>query len=122
MIQIMYLVFYSEALIHWQAIGRASWMDAGLPLILVLVLSTAGIGIPVRLYLLSAVGFDYALLGEKFRRIFIPVFLLDELWAAAPFLIVGGIGFGAAFAAMAALVYTPFAERTLIRMAYSSRS
>ncbi|MBO0910590.1 MAG: winged helix-turn-helix domain-containing protein [Acidobacteria bacterium] len=120
MIQIMYLVFYCQALIHWQGIARASWIEAS-PLVLLLVLLSAGGGIPVRLYLLSAVGFDYPRLGEKFRKMFIPVFLLDQLWAAAPFLILDRIGFGAAFAAMAALVYTPFAERTLIRMAYPSR-
>ena len=43
---------------------------------------------------------------------------LDQLWAVAPFLITEKIGFGAAFAATAALLYVPFAERTLLRMAY----
>jgi hypothetical protein len=89
-----------------------------LPLILVLVIVTAGAGIPVRLYLLTAAGFDYSRLGEKLQTIFIPLLVLDELWAIAPFLILDQIGFGAAFAATAALVYAPFAERTLIRMAY----
>jgi hypothetical protein len=44
--------------------------------------------------------------------------VLDELWAIPPFLILPQIGFGACFAATAALLYVPFAERTLIRMAY----
>jgi len=81
-------------------------------------LVTAGVGIPVRLYFLSAAAFDYAPLGEKFRKIFLGVLVLDELWAIAPFLIVSQIGFGGAFAATAALLYVPFAERTLVRMAY----
>lgn len=119
LLQVMYLIFYLEALFHWQGIERISWADAGSPLILVLVLVTAGAGIPVRLYLLTATAFDYSRLGEKFRRIFIPLLVLDELWAIAPFLILDRIGFGAAFAATAALLYAPFAERTLIRMAYS---
>jgi hypothetical protein len=79
---------------------------------------TAGIGIPLRCYLLSAVGFDYRRLGEKFRRIFPFVLALDQLWAVAPFLLIQEIGLGAAFAASAALLYVPFSERTLIRMAY----
>jgi DNA-binding winged helix-turn-helix (wHTH) protein len=118
LIQIMYLVFYLEALFHWHGVEQVSWADANSPLILILVLITAGTGIPVRLYLISATGFDYAMLGEKFRQIFVPLLVLDELWAIAPFLVLDRIGFGAAFGATAALLYVPFAERTLVRMAY----
>jgi DNA-binding winged helix-turn-helix (wHTH) protein len=118
LIQIMYVMFYVQALSHWRGVEQISWTDANSPLILIVVLVTAGVGIPVRFYLLSAAGFDYARLGEKFHKIFIPLLALDELWAIAPFLIVGRIGFGAAFAATAALLYVPFAERTLVRMAY----
>jgi cholera toxin transcriptional activator len=118
LIQLMYLVFYAEALFHWHGVDRVSWADAGSPVILVVVLVTAGVGIPVRLYLLSAAGFDYPLLGQKFHKIFIPLLVLDELWAISPFLILDRIGFGAAFGATAGLLYAPFAERTLIRMAY----
>lgn len=120
LIQIMYLVFYLEALLHWRGVESVSWASTGSALILVLVLVAAGVGIPVRFYLLSAAAFDYALLGEKFRKIFIPLLLLDELWAVAPFLILERIGFGAAFAATAALLYVPFAERTLVKMAYGT--
>jgi DNA-binding winged helix-turn-helix (wHTH) protein len=118
LIQIMYLVFYVEALSHWRGVEQVSWADGNSPLILIIVLVTAGVGIPVRFYLLSAAGFDYALLGDKFRKLFIPLLALDELWAIAPFLVLDRIGFGAAFAATAALLYVPFAERTLVRMAY----
>lgn len=118
LIQIMYLVFYVEALFHWRGVEQVSWADGNSPLILIVVLVTAGVGIPVRFYLLSAAGFDYALLGDKFRKIFLPLLALDELWAIAPFLILDRIGFGAAFAATAALLYVPFAERTLVWMAY----
>jgi DNA-binding winged helix-turn-helix (wHTH) protein len=118
LIQVMYLIFYVEALLHWQAIDRISWIDTGAPTIMVVVLVTAGIGIPVRFFLLSAAAFDYAQLGEKFLKIFLGLLVLDQIWAIAPFLILAKIGFGAAFAATAALLYVPFAERTLIRMGW----
>ena len=79
---------------------------------------TAGVGIPLRFYLMSGVGFDHRGLGQKFRQLFPAVLALDQLWAAAPFLLTEKIGFGMAFAATAALLYLPFSERTLIRMAY----
>jgi cholera toxin transcriptional activator len=122
LIQFMYLVFYLEALFHWQGVDKLSWTDAGSPMILILVLVTAGVGIPVRLFLFTATAFDYPQLGEKFRKMFIPLLALDELWAVAPFLILDRIGFGAAFASTAALLYVPFAERTLIQMAYPLQS
>jgi len=118
LIQVMYLIFYLEALIHWQGIDRISWLDTGAPVILIVVLVTAAVGIPVRFYLLSAIAFDHPQLGDKFHKIFLGIFILDQLWAISPFLILKQIGFGAALGATAALVYVPFAERTLVRMAY----
>jgi DNA-binding winged helix-turn-helix (wHTH) protein len=118
LIQLMYLVFYLLALFHLQGVDRISEQETRTPMVLIVVLVTAAAGIPVRLYLLSAVGFDYSRLGEKFGRIFIALLVLDQLWALAPFLLIGWIGLGAALAATAALLYVPFAERTLVRMAY----
>lgn len=120
-IQCMYLVFYLEALIHWPRVDIAAARfvpDRGAFIVAVVVLVSGALGIVWRCYLLSAVGFDYRLLRRNFERIFPLTLLLDELWALAPFLIAAQIGFGAAFAAMAALLYVPFAERTLLRMAY----
>jgi DNA-binding winged helix-turn-helix (wHTH) protein len=121
LIQVMYLIFYIEALHRWQDVHRIA--DSFLPgwgavAILVAVLVTAGIGIPLRCYLVSAVGFDHQQLGQKFQRIFPAILAMDQLWAVAPFLLAGKIGFGPAFAATAALLYLPFSERSLIRMAY----
>ena len=117
--QIMYFIFYVEALFHWRAVDRIEVFNIGAPLVPVMVIVTAAIGIPLRLYLLSAVGFDHQQLGVKFHKIFLGVLFLDLLWAIAPFLIVEKIGFGPAFGSTAALLYVPFAERTLVRMAYS---
>ncbi len=121
LIQVMYLCFYLAALFRLHEVQRIA--DSFLPLwgaitLAGAVMVTAGVGIPLRCYLLSAVGFDYQRLDEKFRQIFPFVLALDQLWAIAPFLLMEKIGLGAAFAASAALLYLPFSERTLIRMAY----
>jgi cholera toxin transcriptional activator len=119
LLQVMYLVFYVEALLHWHALDRIEVFNIGAPLVASIAIVTAGVGIPLRFYLLSAVIFDHAQLGLKFHKIFLGILILDLLWAIAPFLIVEKIGFGQAFGATAALLYVPFAERTLVRMAYS---
>ena len=121
LIQFMYLIFYLTALFRLHDVQAVA--DSFLPLwgataLAGTVMVTAGVGIPLRCYLISAVGFDYQRLGEKFSRIFPFVLALDQLWAVAPFLLIQEIGLGAAFAASAALLYLPFSERTLIRMAY----
>jgi DNA-binding winged helix-turn-helix (wHTH) protein len=123
--QLMYLIFYLVALFRLHAVqGIAeSFLPASSATALTAaVMVTAGVGIPLRCYLLSAVGFDYQRLGEKFRQMFPFILALDQLWAVAPFLLMHKIGLGAAFAASAALLYVPFSERTLIRMAYVSKS
>jgi DNA-binding winged helix-turn-helix (wHTH) protein len=121
LVQVMYLVFYVVALARLQEVSRVA--DSFLPgwgstAIQILVLITAVVGIPLRLYLLSSIAFDHRRLGINFRKLFPFVFVLDQLWAIAPFLLTQQIGIGAAFAATAALLYVPFAERTLIRIAY----
>jgi DNA-binding winged helix-turn-helix (wHTH) protein len=121
LIQVMYLCFYLAALFRLHEVQRIA--DSFLPLwaantLAAAVMVTAGVGIPLRCYLLSAVGFDHQRLDEKFRQMFPFVLALDQLWAIAPFLLMEKIGLGAAFAASAALLYLPFSERTLIRLAY----
>lgn len=122
--QVMYLIFYTVALFHLHAVQEIadSFLSAWrATLLAAAVMVTAGAGIPLRCYLLSAVGFDYQRLGEKFRQMFPLILALDQLWAVAPFLLLQKIGLGAAFAASAALLYVPFSERTLIRLAYVSQ-
>ena len=121
LIQVMYLCFYVAALFHLPQIDGIT--GAFLPgwgsfAVVTAVLVTAGAGIPLRCYLISATAFDYQQLGRKFQQMFLVVLIVDLLWAGAPFLIAPKIGFGAAFAATAALLYVPFSERTLIRLAY----
>jgi cholera toxin transcriptional activator len=121
LIQIMYLIFYLVALLRLHAIlgiAESFLPHWGATALAGTVMVTGGVGIPLRCYLLSAIGFDYQRLGEKFRVMFAFILALDQLWAVAPFLLTQRIGLGAAFAASAALLYLPFSERTLIRMAY----
>ena len=121
LIQVMYLCFYLSALYHLHDVDRVAgeflpgW---GAFAIGSAVLVTGAVGIPLRFYLLSAIAFDFRRLGETFRRLFPFVLALDQLWAVAPFLLLPQIGVGLAFAATAALLYVPFSERTLVRMAY----
>jgi cholera toxin transcriptional activator len=121
LIQVMYLTFYVSALFRLPEIERVT--STFLPVwesrvTFVVVLVTAGVGIPLRCYLISAAAFDHQRFGEKFQRMFLVILVLDQLWGIAPFLLANKIGFGAAFAATAALLYVPFSERTLVRMAY----
>jgi cholera toxin transcriptional activator len=124
LIQVMYMSFYLVALFRLHIVQNIA--DSFLPpwaatTLAAVVMITAGVGIPLRCYLLSAVAFDHQRLDEKFRKMFPFVLALDQLWAVAPFLLTRHIGLGAAFAVCAALLYLPFSERTLIRMAYVGR-
>ncbi len=120
LIQLMYLGFYIAALANLGDLTAiCDRFSAGHgDQLAIASMVTAALGIPVRLYLFTAVIFDYRKTGAKFRRIFPALFLLDELWAVSPFLLVDYIGIGLAFAATAALLYVPFSLRTLVRLTY----
>jgi cholera toxin transcriptional activator len=121
LVQVMYLSFYVISL------ARLSKVDAILAesriapvVVLIVLIVTAASGIPTRLYLLSAAGFNYRGLNLKFQKLFPFILFFDELWALAPFLLVQQIGLGLAIGATAALLYVPFAQRSLLLMAYSN--
>ncbi len=120
LIQVMYLCFYIAALANLRDVTYiCDRFSAGHgDKFAIAVLVTAVLAIPMRLYMLTAVIYDYRKTGEKFRRLFPALFLLDELWAVSPFLLVDYIGIGLAFAATAALLYVPFSQRTLVRLTY----
>jgi cholera toxin transcriptional activator len=121
LVQLMYLIFYVVSL------ARVSGVEAILAesriapaLVTVVWIITAAAGIPIRLYFLAATAFNYRGLNGKFQKLFPLLLLLDELWALAPFLLVGQIGIGLAIGATAALLYVPFAQRSLLLMGYSA--
>ncbi len=117
LLQLMYFSFYviSLARLHkvedivGDAVSHPVW-------VVVALIVTAVAGIPTRLYLMSGVAFNAPGLREKFLRLFVLLFPLDELWALAPFLLVREVGYGLALGMTAILLYVPFAERSLILM------
>jgi cholera toxin transcriptional activator len=82
LIQLMYLVFYTVSLMRLSHV-EAILAQSGYPalLILAVLIFTAAIGIPIRLYLLAAASFNYAGLNTKFKKLFPFLLPLDELWA-----------------------------------------
>ncbi|MGB2886450.1 MAG: hypothetical protein WBC04_02020 [Candidatus Acidiferrales bacterium] len=122
LIQTMYLSFYVVSLARLPKVEVILAELRNFPwLILIVLLVTATIGIPIRLYLLAASVFNYRGLTGKFQKLFPFLFVLDELWAFAPFLIVSLIGAGSAIAATAALLYLPFSQRSLLLMGSSAQ-
>jgi|SRR5580700_523065 cholera toxin transcriptional activator len=116
--QAMYLGFYVGALANIPEIEEI-FTDARLfsPAVLTtLLVTTAVVLIPTRLYLFAAVSFDFPQLPAKFRRVFPVLLWLDLLWALSPFLLIHHISIGLALGITAALVYMPFAQRSLILM------
>jgi Protein kinase domain len=122
LIQLLYLSFYLIALAKFgtiQVLLTHFLPTAGPPLAEILRV-TALLGMALRLYLLSGVGFDYKGVGNDFRRLWFLLALLDSFWALSPLLLfaAGKIGH-LAFACVIALAFLPLSQRTLIRMAYA---
>ena len=117
LIQLLYLVFYIIFLVRlsFAEAVLSEWGRYAFTVFMVLVV-TAAIGVPVRLYLLTAMAFRYQGLHEKFKKLFPFLLVLDEVWALTPFLCVQQIGLGLAIAAAAALLYLPFSQRSLLLM------
>jgi hypothetical protein len=123
LIQLMYLNFYIIFLVRLSFAEAVlnDWGRYAFTVFMVLVVAAA-IGIPVRLYLLTAMAFRYQGLNEKFRKLFPFLLVLDEMWALTPFLCVQQIGLGLAIATAAALLYLPFSQRSLLLMGTERRS
>jgi cholera toxin transcriptional activator len=117
LVQLMYLSFYVVALAR---LGEVESMLGGIFQhgwwIVVVLIVTAATAIPARLYLIAAVLFKAPGLKGRFLKLFPFLFPLDQLWALAPFLLLPQIGFGLALGITAALLYVPFAQRSLILM------
>jgi DNA-binding winged helix-turn-helix (wHTH) protein len=120
LLQLMYLGFYVGALANLAEIeDLLTPLTFATQAFLVLVV-TATLLIPVRMFLLCATVFRAPGLREKFAKLWWFLLPLDALWALAPFLLLHHIPYGLALACMTPLVYSPFAQRSLILMGAGS--
>ena len=116
LLQLMYLGFYVGALAN---LAEIQDLLAPLPhsaTVFTVLIVTAAVLIPVRAFLLCAVLFHAPRIREKFRKMWPALLPFDILWALSPFLLLHHINFGLALACTPLLVYSPFAQRSLILM------
>ena len=116
LMQLMYIGFYVGALANLAEIAD---LFSPLPrpaLVLNVLMVTAAILIPVRAFVLSAWLFRAPRLRVKFLKIWPFLLVSDELWSLSPFLLLHHINFGLALSCTVLLVYSPFAQRSLVLM------
>jgi hypothetical protein len=116
--QMMYLAFYIGALANLTEIDEI-FLETSMPhpaAIMSLLVTTAAVLIPVRLFIVVAVALDFQNLPAKFSRLFPVLLILDLMWAVSPFLLIHHINAGLALGLSAPLVYLPFAQRSLVLM------
>lgn len=119
--QVMYIGFYVGALAN---LGEIAELFAPLrrpELVLNILIVTAAVLIPVRAFLLCAVLFYAPNIRRQFLRIWPFLLFFDVMWALSPFLLLHHIDVGVAIACMALLVYSPFAQRSLMLMGAGRR-
>ncbi|HWF11543.1 MAG TPA: winged helix-turn-helix domain-containing protein [Bryobacteraceae bacterium] len=116
LLQVMYLAFYAGALANLAEINDilASLSPGAVTFRVVVV--TAALLIPVRAFLVCGVLFHAPGMQEKFRKMWLFLLPLDALWSLAPFLLLHHMSYGLALACTTLLVYSPFAQRSLMLM------
>ena len=116
LLQAMYLGFYIGALGN---LGEIEGLLKGLRFagaVFDVLVVTAAILIAVRAFTLCAALFHAPGFRGRFLRLWPFLLVADVLWALSPFLLLNHIDAGLAMAAMAFLVYSPFAQRSLVLM------
>jgi cholera toxin transcriptional activator len=116
LLQFMYLGFYIGALANLPEIADLLSALPRSTQALTVLIATAAILIPVRAFILTATFFHAPGLRKKLLTLWPFLLLLDELWSLSPFLLLHHINFGLALACTALLVYSPFAQRSLVLM------
>ena len=118
--QLMYLGFYVGALAN---LAEIEDLLAPLPYaatVFDLLIVTAAILIPVRAFALCAALFRAPAFSGKFLKLWPFLLLGDVLWSLSPFLLLHHIDVGLALACTTLLVYSPFAQRSLVLMGAGS--
>ena len=121
LLELMYLGFYISALANLQEIEQLLSSLPQATFLFDAIIATAAILIPVRAYLVCAVLFHPPSVRQKLLTVWPFVFVFDELWALSPFLLLHHINFGLALACTTLLVYSPFAQRSLVLMGAGQR-
>jgi cholera toxin transcriptional activator len=114
--QLMYLAFYIGALAN---LAEIDVLVAPLPHAMVVfegLIAMAAILIPVRAFVLCAVLLNAPGFPAKFLKLWPFLLVFDEIWALSPFLLLHHINAGLALACTTLLVYSPFAQRSLVLM------
>jgi cholera toxin transcriptional activator len=116
LLQLMYVGFYVGALANLAEIEDLFSTLPKATLALNVLMVTAAILIPVRAFVLCAVLLHAPGVREKLLKIWPLLLAVDVLWALSPFLLLHHINFGLALACTTLLVYSPFAQRSLVLM------
>jgi len=114
--QCMYLSFYIGALANLAEIEELFSPLSRATQTLIVLIVTAAVLIPVRAFVLTAVLMHAPRIRKQFLRIWPFLLVLDELWSLSPFLLLHHINLGLAVSCTALLVYSPFAQRSLVLM------
>ena len=116
LLQLMYVGYYVGALANLGEIEELFSALSQPAVALAVLIVTAALLIPVRIFLLCAVAFRAPGLKGRFLRMWPFLLPFDVLWALSPFLLLHHMNAGLALACMAPLVYSPFAQRALMLM------
>ena len=116
LLQLMYMGFYVGALANLREIEDLLSPLKGASRIFYVLVGTAAILIAVRAYLISAIALRAPGMRGRFLKIWPGLLFADVAWALSPLLLLHHINTGLALAAMALLVYSPFAQRSLVLM------
>lgn len=121
LLQVMYLGFYIGALANLDEIHD---LVAALPRWLYtyeVLVATAVLLIPMRAFTALAALFRAPGAPQKLLRIWPLLLVMDLAWAPSPLLLIHHINVGLALACAALLVYSPFAQRSLVLMGAGAR-
>jgi DNA-binding winged helix-turn-helix (wHTH) protein len=116
LMQLMYVAFYVGALANLPEIEDLLSPLAQAPQIFTAIIVSAAVLIPIRAFVLFAVLLHAPGFRQKFLKLWPFLLAFDVLWSLSPFLLLHHINFGLALACTTLLVYSPFAQRSLVLM------
>jgi DNA-binding winged helix-turn-helix (wHTH) protein len=116
LLQVMYVAFYVGALANLGEIGDLLSALSYARVAFLTIVASAAVLIPVRVFVICMVLFRAPRAKEKFLRLWPFLLAMDLVWALSPALLLHHINLGLAIACMTLLVYSPFAQRSLMLM------